>query len=210
MSTTIAPAPARSDDTTTGTPVSTRTVRRTGVAVAAAAALWSATFIAFDPQTTDPAGMTLVDLGQLPAQLALFGLVTLQLRTSATGVGRFARGMLKAEFGLLGLATLWTVLHAFVPAIRDDLWMMILDAFWPLSMLGMFVIGVKIAFAGRWRGPVRFWPLVAESWAVVSVPAMIILGSTGGRYVGSIHLLAGYATLGVLLALRPHLTGARD
>ena len=142
--------------------------------------------------------------------LPRLGLVALQLRTAATGVGRFARGMLKAEFGLLGLATLWTVLHAFVPAIRDDAWMMILDAFWPLSMLGMFVIGLKVAIAGRWRGPLRFWPLVAESWAVVSVPAMVILGSTGGRYVGSSHLLLGYATLGLLLVLRPQLTGARD
>ena len=58
-----------------------------------------------------------------------------------------------------------------MPSARDDLWLAVLDVFWPLSMLGMFVIGVKIAFAGRWTGAARIWPLVAESWAVVSVPA---------------------------------------
>jgi hypothetical protein len=82
-----------------------------------------------------------------------------QLRTAATGTGRFARGLLKTEFFLLGIATLWTVLHGFAPAFRDDLWLQIMDVFWLLSMLGMFVISVKIAFAGRWTGPARFWPL---------------------------------------------------
>ena len=154
--------------------------------------------------------MILVDAGQLPAQLALFALVAVQLRTAATGLGRFARGLLKTEFFLLGMATAWTVLHASVPSFRDDLWLQLLDVFWPLSMLGMFVISVKIAVAGRWRGPARFWPLVAESWAVVTVPAMGILGATGGRYVGAAHLIAGYLTLGLILALRPRLTGARD
>lgn len=210
MTITTTPAPARTDDQAARTPISTRTVRRTGLAVAAGAALWSATFFALDPQTTDPTGMTLVDLGQLPAQLALVALVTVQLRTAATGFGRFARGLLRTEFFLLGMATVWTVLHALVPAFRDDLWLMLMDAFWPLSMLGMFVISVKVAVAGRWRGVARFWPLVAESWAVVSVPAMGILGATGGRYVGAGHLIVGYFTLGLILALRPHLTCARD
>jgi len=210
MTITTTPAPARTDDPAARTPISTRTVRRTGLAVAAGAALWSAPFFALDPHTPDPTRMTLVDRGPLPAQLALLALVTVQLRTAATGFGRFARGLLRTEFFLLGMATVWTVLHALVPAFRDDLWLMLMDAFWPLSMLGMFVISVKVAVAGRWRGVARFWPLVAESWAVVSVPAMGILGATGGRYVGAGHLIVGYLTLGLILALRPHLTGARD
>lgn len=39
---------------------------------------------------------------------------------------------------------------------------------------------------------------------------MGIFGVTVGRFVGATHLLIGYAALGVLLALRPRLTGARD
>ena len=95
-------------------------------------------------------------------------------------------------------------------AFRDDAWLMVLDAFWPLSMLGMFIIGVKIAFAGRWTGLARVWPAVAESWAVVTVPSMVILGAGAAQVVGAGHLLVGYVTLGLIIALRPHLTGARD
>jgi hypothetical protein len=62
--------------------------------------------------------------------------------------------MLRFEYGLLALATLWTVLHGAFPAV--------------------------------------------------------ILGATVGQYVGATHVLIGYAALGVVLALRPHPTGARD
>jgi hypothetical protein len=61
--------------------------------------------------------------------------------------------MLRVEYVLLALASTWTVLHGLVPSFRDDLWLAVLDVFWPLSMLGMAVIGVKVALAGRWRGP---------------------------------------------------------
>lgn len=209
MTISTTPAPARTDEPAT-TAISTKAVRRTGWAVAAGAALWSATYFAYNPQTTDPTEMTIIDLGALPAQFALLALVTVQLRTGATGVTRAARAMLRTEMVLLSLATLWTILHGSVPAFRDDLWLAVLDVFWPLSMLGMLIIGVKIAFAGRWQGLARWYPLIAESWVFITLPAMGIFGVTVGRFVGATHLLIGYAALGILLALRPQLTGARD
>jgi len=51
-----------------------------------------------------------------------------------------------------------------------------LDLFWPISMLGMFLIGIRIAVAGRWKGVSRFYPIVAESWAVVTVPSLAVFG----------------------------------
>jgi hypothetical protein len=135
----------------------------------------------------------------------VMALVGLQSRTRATGLSRRAGMMLKVERVLLVLAMAWSVLHAFLPDQRGSVWLGVLDACWPLSMLGMFVIAVKIAFAGRWRGVARFYPLVAESWAVVSVPSMAIFGQTVGLYVGAVHLLVGYATLGLVLAARPQL-----
>jgi hypothetical protein len=211
MSITTTPAPARTDAAAPAPVAATaRTARRTGFAVAGGALIWAAAMAAFSPQATDNLSITVNDLGALPFQASLFALVTLQLRTAATGTSRVARGMLRVEYVLLALATVWSVAHGFVPAFRDDAWLSVLDAFWPLSMLGMFIIGVKIAFAGRWSGLARVWPLVAESWAVVTVPAMGILGATAGRFVGTGHLLIGYVALGLILALRPHLTGARD
>ncbi|WP_433291555.1 hypothetical protein ACQP2F_25755 [Actinoplanes sp. CA-030573] len=206
MSVTVQPAPALD------TPINTTTaaVRRTGRLVAGGAAVWAAAMAVYNPQDTDPTAMLVNDLGALPFQISLFALVTTQLRTAATGTSRLARGLLRVEYALLTLATLWTVLHAAMPGSRDAVWMHALDMFWPLSMLGMFVIGVKIAVTGRWRGPARFWPVVAESWAVVTVPAMGVFGATVGQFVGVAHLLVGYTTLGLILALRPHLTAARD
>jgi hypothetical protein len=131
-----------------------------------------------------------------------------QLRTAATGTTKVSRGMLYVEHVLLAIATLWSFLHA-VPALRDQAFLIPMDIFWPLSMLGMFVIGVKILFARRWRGAARYWPMVAESWAVVTVPTFAILGSPVADYVGGAHLLVGYAALGAVIAARPGLTGAR-
>jgi hypothetical protein len=202
MSVTVTPAPARTD---VPSPAAPAAIRRTGLLVAGGAAVWAAAMAIYSPQTTDPTGILVNDLGALPFQAGLFALVTTQLRTGATGTSRIARGMLRVEYVLLTLATLWTVLHAALPGQRDAAWMHVLDLFWPLSMLGMFVIGVKIAFAGRWRGTARFWPIVAESWAVVTVPALGLLGATAGQYVGVGHLLVGYVMLGVILAARPRL-----
>ena len=203
MTLTTSPAAVRAE-----APAESRTdVRRTGFAVAAGALIWAGAMAIYHPQTTDPVGIMVSDLGALPFQISLFMLVTTQLKTLATGTSKVARGMLRVEYGLLSLATLWTVLHGLVPSFRDDAWLAVLDLFWPLSMLGMFIIGVKIAVAGRWRGAARVWPLVAESWAVVTVPTMAVFGALAGQVVGVGHLVVGYATLGLILAFRPHLTG---
>ena len=135
----------------------------------------------------------------------MLSLVQLQLRTRATGVSRKAVAMLKVERVLLALAMAWSLVHGLVPSARDEVWLAVLDVFWPLSMLGMFVIGIKVAVAGRWRGAARLWPLVAESWAVVCIPVMGIFGQGIGDVVGATHLLVGYATLGLVIAARPAL-----
>ena len=160
MTLTTTPAPARTDVPTAPRRRPAPPVRRAGFAVAAGAAdLGRRASATVGPQTTDPVGIMVSDLSALPFQLGLFVLVTAQLRTLATGTSRWPAGMLRVEYVLLVLATLWTVLHGLVPSLRDDAWLAVLDLFWPLSMLGMFVIGVKIAVAGRWRGAARFWPL---------------------------------------------------
>ena len=97
----------------------------------------------------------------------------------------------------------------FAREYQDTAWFLALDVFWPLSMLGMAAIGVRIAIAGRWKGAARFWPLVAESWAPVCVPFAALTPAIA-HFVGAGHLAIGYVMLGVILARRPELTGARD
>lgn len=213
---TVSAAPARTDATAPShaeqvPSVSITTARRTGVAVLAGSLVWAVGFFTVGANPGTTLGTTISDLSALPFQIGLFTLVALQLRTRATGTSRAAVGMLKGERVLLTLATAWTVLHGAVPAFRDDAWLAVLDLFWPLSMLGMAIIGVKIAVAGRWRGAVRAWPAVAESWAVVNVPVFGALGpGRAADLVSGSHVLLGYCTLGLLLLLRPELTGARD
>ena len=211
MTISTGPTPARTDlpaaPTTPG--VSTAAVRRTGALLASGSALWAGTVFVIGLAPTDTLHITIGELSGLPFQFGLFALVFVQLRTRATGLSRAAAAMLRVEFVLLALAASWTVLHGAVPAFRDDLWLAVLDAFWPLSMLGMAIIGIKLAFAGRWQGPARWWPAFAESWVLMTMPAVILLGD-GGRWFAGGHLLVGYGALGLVLMLKPHLTGARD
>jgi hypothetical protein len=216
MSLSTTPAPARTDvradrsghrAPATGSP-SVRSARAAGIAVASGSALWAGGLLAFG---ANPSGwqQTVYDLTSLAFQLGLVALVSLQLRTGATGTGRLARGFLHAEHVLLGLAIVSTLTWIVAPGQSEQTWFLLLDAFWPLSMLGMAAIGVRIAIAGRWRGAARVWPLVAESWAPVVVPLNAVLGATVGGYAGAAHLLVGYVALGIVLAVRPELTGAR-
>ncbi len=194
--------------TLTATPpptLSDTTIRRLALGLSSGALLWSALSFAYGFQPTTNLGWMLTDFGGLAFQIGLMCLLALMIRTQATGTSRTARIMLQVERVLLVPAMVWSLLHGLLPGQREADWLAVLDIFWPLSMLGMFVIGVKVAFAGRWRGLARVWPVVAESWAVVSIPSMGLLGPEVGNLVGATHLLIGYTTLGLIIAFRPEL-----
>jgi hypothetical protein len=215
MSLSTTPAPARTDVPASRiaavrSEVSTRVARLTGGAVAAGAASYAAGLFIFGPNPEPGVGSQVYNVTSLLFQLGLVALVTLQLRTGATGTGRLARFFLHAEHALLGLAITSTLTWIFLRSQEAETWFLLLDAFWPLSMLGMAAIGVRIAIAGRWTGIARFWPLVAESWAPVVVPLNAVFGNLVGGLAGGLHLLVGYGVLGIILARQPELTGARD
>nr|WP_062336734.1 hypothetical protein [Herbidospora sakaeratensis] len=192
--------------TLTATPTATdTTTRNLALGLSTGALVWAASSFFYGFQPTTDLGWMLTDLGGLVFQFGLMCLLALMIRTQATGTSKVARAMLQVERVLLVPAMVWSLLHALLPAQRDADWLAVLDLFWPLSMLGMFVIGIKVTFAGRWRGLARVWPVVAESWAVVTIPAMGILGPEVGNVVGATHLLVGYATLGLIIAFRPEL-----
>ncbi|MCB0893954.1 MAG: hypothetical protein H6529_05785 [Nocardioides sp.] len=133
-------------------------------------------------------------------QIGLLGLLTVLWQSQALGEGRLARFFLRLEAGVLLLAIASTFVDGIGVSDLDKTGWLLLDLCWPLSMLGMFLIGIRIAVAGRWRGLSRWWPMVAESWAIVSVPAYGAFGSTVAGYVGAAHLCVGYAVLGQIVA----------
>ncbi|MEJ2860019.1 hypothetical protein [Actinomycetospora flava] len=181
------------------------TLRALGAGLAVGAAAYGVTFILVGSQE-DGVGRFLIDLTGVAFQLGVFCLLAAMWRTYATGTTRLARTMIVVESVVLGVATIQSL--TTLPSLGGE-WgtvATVLDPFWPLSMLGMAILGIKVAVAGRWRGALRAWPVVAETWIFVALPSMMLLGPVVGSVVAGAHFLVGYATLGVLLAVRPDLT----
>jgi hypothetical protein len=191
------------------TTIATSGIRRAGVALAIGTASWAAANLVWGFTPTSEVGIKATDLTGFLFQLGVLCLVHVQAATRATGVKTISGRLLKLERVLLGLAMLWSLLHAFLPSQRDATWMVALDMFWPISMLGMFFIGIKVAFAGRWRGRARVWSVLAETWAPLSIPVVHLLGHGTGDIFGALHLLFGYTVLGLILATRPDLAEDR-
>jgi hypothetical protein len=185
---------------TSGTTGPTRPFYKRGMLLTAGALAWAAGMSVIG---SDPSGATEEAVFSTVSgvfQIGLLGLLTVLWQTQALGEGRLARFFLRLEAVLLLLAIGSTFVDGIGVSDLDKAGWMMLDLCWPLSMLGMFFIGIRIAIAGRWRGASRYWPLVAESWAIVSVPSYGIFGSTVAGYVGALHLCVGYAVLGQIVA----------
>jgi len=209
MSETTTPATARTDvrpGARTARPADgPPPTRAVGVGLAATATLFAVTMAYGGPEAS-AATARIVDLAGLTFQVALFGLLAVMRRTAATGAGRAGRGLLYVEGALLGVASVWSILHATVPAgVQEAPWMIALDAFWPLSMSGMTVVGVVVAVVGRWRGALRWWTAAGCAWFVASIPVAVLFEGAAGGVLGVAYMIVGYGGLGVLLAARPAL-----
>ena len=203
------PAPARSDLTVTvASPAVTdgavtHPFRRQGLLLTAGSAIWAAAMVLFGLDPATRAGEMGYSIASGVFHLGLLALLHVLWQTDALGTGRVAKGALAVETVLVTLAIGSTLADGIgVSDLSQPGWAL-LDAFWPFSMLGMFLIGIRIAIAGRWRGARRIWPLIAESWAVVTIPTLMVFGPDVAQVVAPLHLLAGYAVLGVLVATKP-------
>ena len=206
MSVQHTPAPARSDvprrtpDSTTPTRPSARPVYRRGMLLTGGAVAWGidSLVLGTDPSGTFEEAMSSLTSGVF--QLGLLGLLTVLYATKALGDGRLARFFIRFEAVLLFFAIGSTVADGIGVSNLDQPGWAMLDAFWPLSMLGMFFIGIRIAIAGRCHGKARFWPLIAESWGPIVVPTFGIFGSSVAGVVSFVHLCVGYGVLGQIVA----------
>ena len=201
-------APARSDvdrrslagPANNAAPGPARPYRVPGTVLTAGALLWAVaiTLVGNDPQ--DPTGLVIFAVGSGAFQIGLFFLLSVLWRSTALGAGRVAKGFLVGEAVALFIALLSTISDGIGLTDLSQPLFLAVDLFWPISMLGMFGLAIRIAIAGRWRGLARFWPLVAESWAVCVIPTMMIMGQGAAQVVAVVHLVIGYATLGRIVA----------
>ncbi len=202
-----APAAARSDVGTAsgGSPTGDRPYWRHGMMLTAGAASW-AIVQAFTGVSLEHGVSRAADVAYAVSsglfQVGLLALLTVLVRTSAIGGGRLARFLLRAEMVLVGLAICSTAGDGLGITDMDSTGWLVLDMTWPLSMLGMLLIGVRIAIAGRWHGLARFWPLFAESWFLVVMPTLVLAGGTAATVVSALHLCLGYGGLGQIVARR--------
>ncbi|WP_243061247.1 hypothetical protein [Nocardioides sp. SR21] len=203
MSVQHTPAPARSDvrrPAASGTRTPARPFFKRGMLVSIGAVAWGTDSLIFG---TDPSGTMEEALSSITSgtfQLGLLGLLTVLFATQALGEGRLARFFIRFEAVLLFFAIGSTVADGIGVSNLDQPGWAMLDAFWPLSMLGMFFIGIRVAIAGRWHGKDRYWPLIAESWGPIVVPTFGIFGSSVAGVVSFVHLCVGYGVLGQLVA----------
>src|SRR5690349_17001210 len=197
------PAPARSD--LVAPPTGARAARPYllhGRVLSLGALSWAAAIAAFGANPHETLPLALFGVGSGFFQVGLFFLLRVLWRTRALGEGRVARTVLRVEAVFVALAICSTFVDAIAVSDLSQPGWLALDAFWPLSMLGMFLIGIRIAVAGRWRGARRFWPMVAESWAVVCIPTLLVVGPAVAAVVAPLHLLVGYLVLGLLVATK--------
>ncbi|GAA4720023.1 hypothetical protein [Nocardioides conyzicola] len=203
MSVQHTPAPARSDvprRLPSGSTAPARPFFKRGMLITTGAVAWGVDSLVLG---TDPSGSFEEAMSSLTSgvfQLGLLGLLTVLYATRALGDGRLARFFLRFEAVLLFFAIGSTVADGIGVSNLDQPGWAMLDAFWPLSMLGMFFIGIRIAVAGRWHGKARFWPLIAESWGPIVVPTFGLFGSTVAGVVSFVHLCVGYGVLGQIVA----------
>lgn len=177
-----------------------RPFHKRGMLLTAGAVAWGVDTLIFG---TDPSGTTKEALSSITSgtfQLGLVGLLTVLYTTRALGDGRLARLCIRFQGVLMLFAIGSSIADGIGVSDLDQAGWAMLDAFWPLSMLGMFFIGIRIAIAGRWHGYSRFWPLVAESWGPIVVPTFGIFGSGVAGVVSCFHLCIGYGVLGQIVA----------
>jgi hypothetical protein len=176
--------------------MSMTTARFCGAMIAIGALLWAATRL-FIGVPAEGVNHPVEIWGSFAFQLGLLAFLAVAWATKATGFGRGGRIVLAVELLLLTMAIGWTIPHLWqANRPHDDLWIQVLDAGWPFSMLGLIMVGVAIARAHRWPGPARWLPLAASLLIVVDI-ALAWLPLEVSHVITFVYLAAAYALLGV-------------
>jgi hypothetical protein len=133
-------------------------------------------------------------------QLGLVALLAVMRATDATGTTRPGRFVLNAEVFAVALAMAWTVPFLFDANRPNTGILVVLDAFWPLSMVGLIVVGIVVAKVGRWPSPARYLPVAASLLIPVDIAVMAAgLGLEAQNVARSVYLTLAYAALGVAI-----------
>lgn len=175
-------------------------VRLAGATLSVGAAAWAVgTVVAGESVQTH-----ITTLSTITGILYLLGVAALAWVILATRAAAGGRALPVAQLVLVAGALVYSFAgfayerHADLPS-----WLFLADVCWPLANLCTLVMGAAVAWAGRWRGLVRWYPLVCGCWLLVMIPVKNMIGMGVGAYVSAAWLLGSYTVLGLVLALRP-------
>jgi hypothetical protein len=180
-----------------GDQMSVKTIRGCGVAVALGGIVWGAAWLLSPSQPDRNSHVEIWASGVF--QLGLFALLAVMWATAATGIGRWARTALVAEGVAVALAFAWTVPYLFDANRPDNGLLLVLDPFWPLSMVGLIVIGVLVVRARRWPAPLRYLPLAASLLIPIDIAVAWAPNALRPAITG-VYMALAYGVLGLGIA----------
>ena len=176
--------------------MSASTARISGALIALGALIWAATRLVIGVPV-EGVNHSAEIWGSFAFQIGLVAFLAVAWATRATGTGRGGRAVLAVELVLLVMAIGWTIPHLWqANRSHDELWIQVLDAGWPFSMLGLIAVGVAIVRARRWPGAARWLPLAASLLLVVDI-ALVWLPTQVSHVITFVYLAVAYTALGI-------------
>lgn len=191
-----------------------RTIQAAGACTALGGLLWGLAWVFSPSRSGQNSQVEIWASGTF--QLGLLALLAVMWVTAASGTSRLARTVLACEAVAVVLAIAWTVPYLFDANRPTTGVLVVLDAFWPLSMAGLILVGAMVARAGRWPTPLRYLPLAASllipvdiafSWApepardvVMGVYLAVTYGLTGLAVIRQVDQLPGVHRTAIIRA----------
>jgi hypothetical protein len=118
-------------------------------------------------------------------------------RLNAAGNTKLGKTVLIIQLLLLTLGEIWNVYSIIRPGSTDTLYR-VLDMFWPISNIFMFITGLVIITAKQLQGWRRFVPLFVGLWFPITVVIARMVFGTGtiSLVIISSYSIIGWALLG--------------
>jgi hypothetical protein len=213
MNTITTPALARTDATQASGGIQPATTedrlltasgaRVAGFAITALALTHVALFGGFVGDWDSPTARMLVEIAGYALQLAIIGVLLVMWRTRAVGDGNGWR-LTGATVTALAVAAIASgVVHQLLPDSAVAL--NVTNALMLCTLAGFYVLAIGVVSERRWRGFLRFVPMLASSWGPVVVFVIVLGGEEASWWAFILYLSAGVLVSGLTLAARPDL-----
>lgn len=166
-----------------------------GILVALGAVTWAATRLATgipEEGVNDPIEIW----GGAAFLVGVVAMLAVMRATDATGASRWGRIIVNVGFVFVALAMAWNIPFMVDANRPHEGVVVVLDAFWPLSMVWLIVVGVAVVRARRWPTPARWLPLAASMLVPLDV-ALFWLPEQAAHVFTWTYLATAYTLVGV-------------